>query len=236
MPRKKRTPAAPPKAPEAPADELDAEFEDTPKTQALSAQLADLPFDEPELPDDSPDLATMVARFQIQVEARLDAMEQKQDKKREDVLRQLAALTDTSRRLERDAEKVRTVFDDLRHAATKSTGEMVTMLKQAHQAAGEAKDAAKVYEKLVDSRPDLLRRIEVLAEKVGQYRHEHKIWQSTVEELAKRVSAGEQLDEDYALTKHVVDDIGKRVHQINTNGVLATVREAKAAERQEQSR
>ena len=227
MPRKKRTPPEPPAVEASPLDSaagaapLDDLFEeDAPEAPEL------------ELPDDRPDPAAMVAKFQIAVERRLDAMELSIANKHGDVLRRLAPVTDTVRRLERDVEQVRNVFSDLQAAAQKSTGEMVQMLKDAHAAAQQAKEAAQVYERMADARPDLLRRIEDVGAKLGQYRHEFKVWQSTVEQLAKRVSAGEQLDEDYQLTKHVVDDIGKRVHQINTNGVLASVRETKAAERE----
>lgn len=181
--------------------------------------------------DDAPDVAKLVARFRVEIDARLAEQGQRLGACESRWELKLAQLEEVVRRLDEEGAKTRRVFDDLREAAARAVREMTELAQLAHASAEEAKEASKVYEKLQDSRPDLLERIMRLGEIVGQYRCDYQRLDDLMTELSNRVSSLQGYNEKTDALHGVVDALGGIVHDMNGKRSLATVAESKESRR-----
>jgi len=157
--------------------------------------------------DDSPDVAALVTRFQLEQEAALSATRQSYDKQLDKLRLAVAQQSETLRKQTAELESMRRIFTDLQDVSRKATSDMVLLLKDATAAATTAKESAQVYERMVDARPDLIRHIEATNANVANYRGEVKRYTDTVDNLSKtldRVAGGVA---DYAVTKRAVESM-----------------------------
>ena len=207
MPRKKPAPLPPPPLPDA-------------SPAAGEVEPSDF-----EAIDDSPDIGALVVRFQMQTELALAELTATTSRQIGALNVKTAGQEALLRDLSREVEAVRRVFSDLREAAQKTKAQMVELLKQAHEAAGQARDAAQVYERMADTRPDLIRRIESTNVSVAEYRGDVVRLRHSIESLSRRIDGIDGTLVDYSATQRSVDSLGNLVHNLNSRAILASPKE-----------
>lgn len=187
--------------------------------------VAELATEEPA--DDSPDVPALVVRFQMATEKALSEMRSTFDSKTSAAVAKVARHEDELRKIKTEMAQIREMFADLRETAGKAKSQMVTLLEQTHGAAQEAKEAAKVYERLSDTRPDLLRKIDDVNASAAEYKAEVVKLCERFGSLSRRVDQLDLMETDFRETKGTIDSIGNVVHKMHSASVLSSTKEAR---------
>jgi chromosome segregation ATPase len=168
------------------------------------------------MPGEELDFGRLLVTFQKEIEGTLAGFQTSIVSQQQSAAAKVAEMQGEVRQLSSEVETMRRVFSDLQDTARRTTAEMVELLKKSHQEAAKASEAAQVYAKLSDARPDLLRRIEQTNVAVAGYRTEVKQMDGLLEALSKRLDTFGDISAGYQESRASLERLSAVVHSTRT--------------------
>jgi chromosome segregation ATPase len=158
----------------------------------------------------------LIARFQLETEQRLAAIQAGFQQSIASIERKVAEAVDTCRRLDAQFASFEKLVDESTHQTRGAEARVNDALKEAVKAATRAAESAAVYEKLKNSQPDFRKDVQGLERRLAEVRDEQTEAKTRHEHICQRLDEFEIVAEDYGETKGTVTAIDKIVGDLNT--------------------
>lgn len=177
-------------------------------------------------PPPAPDVAELIARFQIDTETLIASIRGDHQRQIAQQDRKVAQLEDQWTAARAELAGIRAAIDNALHEMREGVREALNSQRQAVAAAEKAATSAAVFDKLKASQPDFHRLVGEVQKDLGRVKDKIVSVEGTISHLSKRIDEFDLVAEDYEETKTtvrgldpIVGSLHKEAIQRRTSGV-----------------
>lgn len=179
-----------------------------------------------EEPMPEPNVAELIARFQLDTEALIATLRADHQKQIAEQERKVAQLGDQWEQARAELAGIRKAIEAALHEMREGVREALNSQKQAVAAAEKAASSAAVFDKLKASQPDFHRMVQGVQQDLGKVKDKITNVEGTLSQLSKRLDEFDLVATDYEETKTtvrgldpIVAGLNKDLIQRRTSGV-----------------
>lgn len=172
---------------------------------------------EPKPEGTSGPLDELIARFQLETDQKLAAIEADHRKASVEQERKIAALSDQWTTLGTEVQALRKEISGGLHLMHQGVAEVNNALREAVKHSQKASDSVAVFDKLKASQPDFHKMVRELEKKVAGVQDKATALGDTLNTLSRRLDEFEVVTEDYEETKGQVRSIDGIVKDLNAS-------------------
>lgn len=162
-----------------------------------------------------PNVAELIARFQLDTEALIAGIRKDHQKQIAQLESKAASLEDQWAAARQELAGIRKTIEDALHEMRGGVAEALNSQKQAVAAAQKAADAAAVFDKLKASQPDFYRMVQGVQLDLGKVKDRITNVDGTVSALSRRIDELDRVATDYEETKTTVRGLDPIVGALN---------------------